>query len=101
MRPAFEIVNAPGGARLARARGDGSLPATPVRLAARAPGRGPRLRPPPGPPANGGWQVACALPAQIGPGASFALELADGTLTELPAPSARRVGRTLEELSAA
>src|SRR5947199_2128156 len=103
MSPAFEIVHAPGGARLARVHAPGPAPSGPVLLTVRENGDVRRLRPLPDPsPGGDRWQAAYALaPAVDLERARFALELPDGSVTDLPAPRARRVGRPVGELTAA
>src|SRR4051812_46778037 len=93
---AFEVVAAPGGRLLARVSGRWEAEAAPVVAlvidAGRSVDRAPLLPGPPGP------AHAFALPTEaITPRAAFALELADGTLIDLPAPRVRALARAVPE----
>src|SRR3954453_14826001 len=95
---AFEVIAAPGGARLLRLSGRWSGGAPEVH-ALRVGSASERvdLRPLPGsPPANGEWRAAWAPPAGVGPGtARFELVLAGGQGVGLPAPRTRELGDPL------
>jgi len=97
---AFELVNAPGGARLLRLAGRWPGP-TPdlAALAVCRDGAEETLPPLPGPPGtNGVWSAAWALPAGVDPRvATFALVLADGARIDLPRPGARQLGDPLRK----
>src|SRR3954462_491511 len=99
---AFEVIKAPGGARLLRLLGhwDGRPPEVQaLRVAADGQRFDPRPlpRPPPplpaSPPATGDWRAAWPLPARVDPhNAAFELVLAGGEGVGLPKPRARELG---------
>src|SRR4051794_4711734 len=95
---AFEVIKAPGGARLLRLMGhwDGRPPEVRA-LRVAVDGERFDLRPLPGsPPANGDWRAAWPLPARVDPGtAAFELVLAGGEGVGLPKPRARELGDPL------
>src|SRR4051812_37029844 len=89
----FEVVAAPRGACLARVAGrwEGRAPAVGALVVdtGRAVVRATALPAPPG--ENGLWRAAFALAEAPVGRAVFALELADGTLIDLPRPRVREL----------
>src|SRR4051794_8669311 len=92
---AFEVIKAPGGARLLRLTGDwDGHPPEVQALRVAADGARLELRALPGsPPANGDWRAAWPLPAGVDPQtAAFELVLDGGRGVGLPKPRPRELG---------